>query len=120
MLPGLLLLAHSPFLFGYAKPVPINFRALRWPRVGMVLVAAAGPATNLWLAVVTGLSFHFIDYLPATIGPWLAENLKNALILNVVLAIFNWGAAKSLARRFGSACYLPSRVRAENLYKTAQ
>ena len=35
MLPGLLLLARSPFLFGYAKPVPVNFRALRWPRTGM-------------------------------------------------------------------------------------
>ena len=41
LLPGLLLLARSPFLFGYAKPVPVNFRALRNPRSGMVLVAAA-------------------------------------------------------------------------------
>jgi Zn-dependent protease len=41
ILPGLLLLAHSPFLFGYAKRVPVNFRALRNPRIGMVLVAAA-------------------------------------------------------------------------------
>ena len=89
LLPGLLLLAHSPFLFGYAKPVPVNFRALRWPRAGMVLVAAAGPATNLGLAVVAGLSFHFIEYLPRTLAQWLAENLKNALVLNVVLAVFN-------------------------------
>jgi Zn-dependent protease len=41
-----LLLARSPFLFGYAKPVPVNFGALRNPRIGMVLVAAAGPAMN--------------------------------------------------------------------------
>src|SRR5450830_1895948 len=46
LLPGLLLLARSPFLFGYAKPVPVNFGALRNPRIGMVLVAAAGPAMN--------------------------------------------------------------------------
>ena len=37
---------RSPFLFGYAKPVPVNFGALRNPRIGMVLVAAAGPAMN--------------------------------------------------------------------------
>ena len=57
LLPGLLLLARSPFLFGYAKPVPINFRALRNPRIGMVLVAAAGPAMNFGLAIVAALEF---------------------------------------------------------------
>ena len=50
LLPGILLLMRSPFLFGYAKPVPINFRALRNPRRDMVLVAAAGPAMNIALA----------------------------------------------------------------------
>src|SRR5882724_10221097 len=43
LLPGMLLLLHAPFLFGYAKPVPVNFRALHNPRRDMVLVAAAGP-----------------------------------------------------------------------------
>jgi Zn-dependent protease len=89
LLPGLLLLARSPFLFGYAKPVPVNFRALRWPRSGMVMVAAAGPATNIVLAVVAALGFHFIGYLPVTVAQWLAANLKNGVILNVVLAVFN-------------------------------
>ena len=89
MLPGLLLLARSPFLFGYAKPVPVNFRALRWPRTGMIVVAAAGPATNIVLAVVAALGFHVIEYLPSTIALWLGANLKNALIINVVLAVFN-------------------------------
>jgi Zn-dependent protease len=84
-----LLLARSPFLFGYAKPVPVNFRALRWPRLGMVLVAAAGPAMNIALAVLSALSFHIVGYLPATSAQWLADNLKNALILNVLLAVFN-------------------------------
>ena len=51
LLPAILLLSHSPFLFGYAKPVPVNFRALRNPRIGMVLVALAGPATNIALAL---------------------------------------------------------------------
>ena len=89
LLPGILLLTRSPFLFGYAKPVPVNFRALRSPRRDMVLVAAAGPAMNIALAVVAALAFHIVGYLPATIAPWLAANLKNGLIINVVLAVFN-------------------------------
>jgi Zn-dependent protease len=83
LLPGILLLAHSPFLFGYAKPVPVNFRALHNPRRDMVLVAAAGPATNIALAVLAALGFHLLGYLPANIVQWVAENLKNAIILNV-------------------------------------
>jgi Zn-dependent protease len=89
LLPGLLLLAKSPFLFGYAKPVPVNFRALRNPRIGMVIVAAAGPATNIGLAIVAALGFHLISYLPITVAQWVAANLKNALIINVILAVFN-------------------------------
>jgi Zn-dependent protease len=46
-LPGSLLLLRAPFLFGYAKPVPVNFQKLRSPRREMVLVAAAGPAMNV-------------------------------------------------------------------------
>ncbi|HEX4042658.1 MAG TPA: site-2 protease family protein [Xanthobacteraceae bacterium] len=89
IMPGALLLMRSPFLFGYAKPVPVNFRALRWPRSGMVMVAAAGPAMNFALAFVSALAFHAVGYLPAAAAQWLADNLRNALILNVVLALFN-------------------------------
>jgi Zn-dependent protease len=89
LLPGILLLLRSPFLFGYAKPVPVNFRALRHPRRDMVLVAAAGPAMNIALAVVAALAFHVVFYLPATGAQWLAQNLMNALLINVVLAVFN-------------------------------
>jgi len=89
VLPGMLLLSHSPFLFGYAKPVPVNFRALREPRVGMVLVALAGPATNILLALVAAASFHILGFVPANAAQWLAENLKNAVVINVVLAVFN-------------------------------
>lgn len=89
VLPGLLLLLRSPFLFGYAKPVPINFRALRFPRIGMILVAAAGPGMNLLLAAIAAVAFHFLVYVPVTAAHWLAENLKNALLINVVLAVFN-------------------------------
>jgi Zn-dependent protease len=89
LLPGLLLLLHAPFLFGYAKPVPVNFSRLRSPRRDMVLVAAAGPAMNIALAVVAALAFHLVGTLPVAAARWLADNLKNALILNVVLAVFN-------------------------------
>jgi Zn-dependent protease len=89
MLPAILLFSHSPFLFGYAKPVPVNFRALRSPRIDMVWVALAGPATNIALALVAALAFHVVGYLPANSARWVADNLKNALVINVILAIFN-------------------------------
>ncbi|WP_291853981.1 site-2 protease family protein [Bradyrhizobium sp.] len=89
LLPGLLLLAGSPFLFGYAKPVPVNFRNLRHPRLDMVWVALAGPATNIILAVVTALAFHALPLVPAEAAKWTADNLKNAFHINIVLAIFN-------------------------------
>jgi Zn-dependent protease len=89
MLPAMLLLAHSPFLFGYAKPVPVNFRALRNPRIDMVWVALAGPATNIALGLVAALAFHLVGYLPPDAAQWLADNLKNAIVINVVLAVFN-------------------------------
>src|SRR6202040_2806228 len=89
LLPGVLLLLHPPFLFGYAKPVPVNFRALPRPRRDMVLVAAAGPAMNIALAIVAALAFHVVGYLPGTSAQWLADNLGNTLIINVVLAVFN-------------------------------
>jgi Zn-dependent protease len=89
VLPALLLLMHSPFLFGYAKPVPVNFQALRNPRRDMVWVAAAGPSMNIVLALIASLAFYLVSYLPDTAATWLAENLKNALLINVVLAVFN-------------------------------
>lgn len=89
VLPGMLFLAHAPFLLGYAKPVPVNFRALRDPRIGMVLVALAGPATNILLALVAALAFHLLDIVPENAAQWVADNLKNTLLINVVLAVFN-------------------------------
>jgi Zn-dependent protease len=89
MLPAILLLSHSPFLFGYAKPVPVNFRALRNPRTGMVWVALAGPATNIALAFFAAAAFHVLTYVPAGAEQWLADNLKNAVVINVILAVFN-------------------------------
>jgi len=89
LLPALLLLARSPFLFGYAKPVPVNFRALRNPRIGMVLVAAAGPAINFGLAILAALGLHLSEYLPDFVTRWVVLNLQNAIVINVLLAVFN-------------------------------
>ena len=89
MLPAMLFLSHSPFLFGYAKPVPVNFRKLREPRSGMVLVALAGPATNILLALAAALTFHLVDLIPANASQWVVDNLKNMILINVVLAVFN-------------------------------
>jgi Zn-dependent protease len=89
LLPAVLLLIRSPFLFGYAKPVPVNFRALRNPRRDSILVAAAGPATNIVLGTVAALGFHLLPLLPDSTQVWVANNLENAVVINVVLAIFN-------------------------------
>src|SRR5947208_11378870 len=89
VMPAILLLLRAPFLFGYAKPVPVNFAALNHPRRDMVLVAIAGPATNIVLAALAAAMLHLVPYLPANAAQWVAQNLKNALIINVVLAVFN-------------------------------
>ena len=89
ILPGLLLLSHSPFLFGYAKPVPVNFGKLNHPRLDMVRVALAGPVTNIILATIAAFAFHALPLVPADAAKWTADNLKNAFLINIVLAIFN-------------------------------
>src|ERR1700739_4932157 len=86
---GASLLQHPSFLVGYANPVPVNFRALRNPRIDTILVAAAGPGINLLLATIAALAFHLVGYLPLMAGKWATQNLKNAVVINVVLAIFN-------------------------------
>jgi Zn-dependent protease len=89
ILPGLLILSNAPFIFGYAKPVPVNFMALRNPRADMAWVAIAGPAINVVLAVAAALALHLVGLAPADASQWVFDNLKNALIINAVLAVFN-------------------------------
>jgi Zn-dependent protease len=55
----------------------------------MVWVALAGPATNIALALFAAAAFHLLDFVPPNAAQWLADNLKNALVINVILAIFN-------------------------------
>lgn len=88
-LPALLLATRAPFLFGYAKPVPVKFERLRNPRRDMIWVAAAGPGMNLALATAAALLLHTVDLLPVGIGQWLLRNLVNAININVFLAVFN-------------------------------
>jgi Zn-dependent protease len=89
LLPALLMITHSPFLFGYAKPVPVNFRALRRPKLDSAFVAAAGPGMNLALAILCAILFHLVPLVPSDAADWVGENLNNALTINVLLAVFN-------------------------------
>ncbi len=89
LLPALLLLSRAPFLFGYAKPVPVSFQNLRHPRRDMIWVAAAGPAMNILIAVAAALLFHVVGYFPKSAAPWLVGNLRNVIAINVFLAVFN-------------------------------
>ena len=89
LLPALLFLTNAPFLFGWAKPVPIQFRQLSRPRRDMALVALAGPLTNMILAFLSAVFFHLIRLFPDPAAPWLVQTLSHSIVLNLVLAIFN-------------------------------
>jgi Zn-dependent protease len=89
ILPALLILIRSPFLFGYAKPVPVNFRRLNHPRRDMIWVALAGPGTNVLLAIVSSLLFYGVDLMPPSPAEWLAANLVHSIQINAILCVFN-------------------------------
>ena len=89
LLPALLILLRFPFLFGWAKPVPVAFGRLRRPRRDAVLVAAAGPGANLALAYVSALLLHLVPLLPGAAADWLESSLLIAILINLVLAVFN-------------------------------
>jgi len=85
----LLLLSGGRMMFGYAKPVPVNFGRLRRPRRDMVLVAAAGPVTNFLLALTSAALFHVLPLLSGTARDWVALNLSNSMWINLLLCVFN-------------------------------
>lgn len=89
VLPGMLIAMSAPFLFGWAKPVPVNFHRLRDPRRAMVLVAAAGPGMNFLLAYIAALLLHVLPFLPLDAQAWAAENMLNMIKINIILAVFN-------------------------------
>lgn len=85
----LLLISQGRFAFGYAKPVPVNFGQLRRPRRDMVWVALAGPATNVFLAILSVLLLYLVPYMPPVARTWFEQNLYISIVFNVILAIFN-------------------------------
>ncbi len=89
ILPTLLILLQAPFLFGWAKPVPVVPQRLRSPRLGMICVAIAGPTANILLAVFAALLVHVAVYIPAGGQAWILFNIQHAIQLNVMLALFN-------------------------------
>lgn len=78
-----------PFTFGYAKPVPVNYRQLRNPRRDMVLVAAAGPASNLVLAIASGLLLHLVPVQGSALVTVVFTALAISITVNVILGLFN-------------------------------
>lgn len=92
ILPLLLIVARAPFLFGYAKPVPVNFHNLGRPKRDMVWVALAGPATNILLAVGSILIMKHLLPLDMPRDSFLAPlgyMMEASVAINVVLAVFN-------------------------------
>jgi Zn-dependent protease len=85
----LLIISGGRFVFGYAKPVPVNFGALRHPRIDMVWVALAGPGTNILLAILSALLWYLVPFVPVIAQGWLGANLSTSIEFNVILAVFN-------------------------------
>ena len=90
IMPVMLLLASGgQYMFGFAKPVPVNFMALKRPRRDMILVAAAGPGANIIIATISALLLHWAHLLPQISVDWAKANLLISININVILAVFN-------------------------------
>lgn len=89
LVPALLFLTKAPFLFGWAKPVPVAFGRLGHPRRDMAIVAIAGPLTNVVLAFVSAGLLRIVWLVPEAMAAWLIQTLYQSILLNLVLAIFN-------------------------------
>jgi Zn-dependent protease len=85
----LLLFFSAGVLFGYAKPVPVDFNRLRHPRRDMIWVALAGPGVNIVLAVLSALLLYLLPYVPRLGQEWAQDSLIASVEMNVLLAIFN-------------------------------
>jgi Zn-dependent protease len=94
ILPGLLLLVGAPFLFGWAKPVPVNPSRFKHYRADWVKVAAAGPAANFTMALLWGLLGVLTLHVAMRTGgnvyaEWLLEMANFGVLFNIVIAVFN-------------------------------
>jgi Zn-dependent protease len=90
LVPALMLLLPGGFLFGWAKPVPVDSRNLRNPRGNMVWVSAAGPAANIAMALIW--AFLMLVALRVDLGTaslWIEAMARMGILFNVVLAVFN-------------------------------
>ncbi|MFH1854240.1 MAG: site-2 protease family protein [Candidatus Omnitrophota bacterium] len=85
-LPLILLITHSPVLFGWAKPVPVDFQNLNNPKKDMVWVGLAGPGANIIFAVILSLILKVANFLG---NPLLLVVISSAIIINLMLAVFN-------------------------------
>lgn len=88
LIPVLLLAFGSPFLIGYAKPVPVNFGALRNPKRDMIWVALAGPASNFIQALMFGLAFLLMSRLGVREAFFL-DVARAGVQVNLLLFVFN-------------------------------
>ncbi len=89
VMPLLLYIATSgAFLFGYAKPVPVQFGNLRNPKRDMIWVALAGPGSNLIQALLWGIGFYFLQGAGVT-EPFFIKMCQAGLLVNVVMFVFN-------------------------------
>ena len=88
ILPVILLFTTS-FVFGYAKPVPIDISKFRNPRRDLFWVALAGPMANMLMAIIWALLFFSLPVMPDTFSGWWQKMLLIGLQLNIILAVFN-------------------------------
>lgn len=88
LLPALTVMLGG-ILFGWAKPVPVNFAALRNPKKDMLWVAAAGPASNFVMAIFWGLMFKLAISAPESVAVPLALMAKAGVSINIVLMVLN-------------------------------
>ena len=89
ILPLLLIIMKSPFIFGWAKPVPVNFHRLKNPLQDMVIVAIAGPVSNIILAIIAASILSTMYNLSLSPNPWFIQTLANFIFINIILAVFN-------------------------------
>lgn len=88
LMPLLLIFAGSPFLFGYAKPVPVQFGRLNNPKRDMIWVALAGPASNLVMAFVWGVLFYVLKGTDVS-EPFFIKMAQGGILVNAVMFAFN-------------------------------
>lgn len=90
LLPLMLWIAHAGIMFGWAKPVPIDFRKLKYHRKGIILVSAAGIIMNIWVAVISALFILLIQFIPHPYTQMILHMFfLNMAAFNIIIALFN-------------------------------